>query len=224
MATAKLQKPNNEACSKAHEEHKISHKISEMTAWGTKVFGHKQPEHQAVAKHCNTCQCAPPKELKPTVIETNKKEHTATVSPCKDAKKEKKEEQAGRVNKDTKHHTWLEFKKKEKQHATNPVIRDQKQASCTETKKEMKEHHAKSTATNACNTMTKKGHKGEPTNHCFSSVADHWKEKITMMKKAKDDKSKYSSDSSSSDSEDETCDKKKKEKRYQHHRTKATSN
>lgn len=215
MASAKLQKPNSEACSKAHEEHRFSHKISEMTAWGSKVLGHKHQEHQALTKHCNTCQCVAPKDMKPTVTETNKKEHATTVSrkdakfdACKDTNKQKGEP-AGTVNKNAKHSTCLELKRKEKQHATRTATKDPKQAPSSEIKKkEMNEQREKSNTTEASNTITKKEHKGEPTNHWFSSMADHWKDRIKMMG-TKDDKSKDSSSSSSSDSEDEALEKKK---------------
>lgn len=214
MASTKLQKPNSEASSKAHEEHRFSHKISEMTAWRSKVLGHKHHEHQADTKHCNTCQCVPPKDVKPTVTETNKKEHATTVSrkdtkfdTCKDTKKQKGEPAA--TVKDAKHSTCLELKRKEKQHATTTATKDPKQPpSCEMKKKEMKEQHEKSNTTEACNTIAKKEHKGEPTNHWFSSMADHWKDRIKMMK-TKDVKSKDSGSSSSSDSEDEALEKKK---------------
>jgi len=206
MASAKPQKPNNEVHSKAHEEHKFSQKISDMTAWGSKMFGHKHQEHQAVPKHCNTCQCVAPKDMKPTVTETNKKQHATTISikdaksdACKDAKKQKGEP-AVTINKDGKHSTCLELKRKEKQHAAITSTKDPKQAPSSEMKKkEMKEQHGKSNTTNAC-----KEHKGEPTNHWFSSMADHWKDKIKMTKKTKDVKS-----TDSSDSEDEACEMKK---------------
>lgn len=124
----------------AHEENKLSQKISEMSAWGSRVFGHKQEARdQAVTNHCSTCHCPAPK---------------------KDIK-----QPAGVVS--------TEVKKK---------------------KKEKKEHdqvhgHAKSNTSNNAynkNNMIKKDHKDETANHWFSSMADHWKEKIAMMKKAND--------------------------------------
>ncbi|KMT11937.1 hypothetical protein BVRB_5g099010 [Beta vulgaris subsp. vulgaris] len=212
MASTKLQKPTN-------EEHKFSQKISEVTAWGNRVFGQKQQEHQAVAKHCTTCHCPASKDTKPACNDLQKKENANTIS-VKDMKSDahavtKKKEHASTIHKDAKHTTCAELKKEEKQHTANFQSKDSKKPAGAEIKKEKKEHHAKSNTTTACNTLVKKEHKDEPTNnHCFSSMADHWKEKIMMMKKAKDGKCKDNSSSSGSDSEDDASVIKKKDKRH----------
>ncbi|CAO2819195.1 unnamed protein product [Amaranthus hypochondriacus] len=185
MASAKMQKPTN-------EEHKFSQKISEVTAWGSRMFGHKQQEHQAGAKHCTTCQCPASKDVKSTCTDTHKKEQPNTAfgketksGACTETKKKEKE------------------RKKEKQHTASIQTKDVKQPA-------KKEPCVKSNATNASNTMSKTEVKDEPANHCFSSMADHWKEKILMMKKAKEGKNK--DNSSDSESEAESCVMKKTNK------------
>lgn len=214
MASTKLQKPIN-------EEHKFTQKISEVTAWGNRVFGHKHQEQHAVAKHCTTCQCSAPNETKPSCAQIQKKEHANTMSvkdmkpsACKDTKKKEKEEHAGTFHNNAKHTTCIELKKKEKQHTADDQTKDKQPAGAEMKKKEKKQQHAKGNTANACNTLSKKEHKEEPINHCFSSMADHWKEKIMMMKKAKESNSKDSSSSSSSDSEYESCGIVKAEKRH----------
>lgn len=203
MVSSKLQKPTN-------EEHKFTQKISEVTAWGNRMLGHKQQEHQAVAKHCTTCKCPAPKDTKPTCTHIQKREHASTVaakdmksSAYTETKKKEKEGHPSTVHKDAKHTSCIELKKKEKQQTTNVQTKDSEQPVGAEMKKtDKKEQHAKG---NTTNTLSKKVHKDEPTNHWFSSMADHWKEKIMMMKKAKEGKSKDSSSTSDSDSEEESC-------------------
>ncbi|XP_021754336.1 uncharacterized protein LOC110719666 [Chenopodium quinoa] len=219
MASTKLQKPTN-------EEHKFTQKISEVTAWGGRVFRHKQQEHQAVAKRCTTCQCSASKDTKPKCTHIQKKERADTI-PVKNIKygvctetKEEKEEHSSTVNKDAKHTTCIELRKKAKQHTTNVQIKDSKQPAHAEMRKKEKEQHAKSNTANACNKISNKVHiqnKEEPTNHCFSTMADHWKERMMMMKKPKEGKCKDSSSSSDSNSEDESCGIMKTDKRVKRH-------
>ncbi|KAL9242924.1 hypothetical protein vseg_016881 [Gypsophila vaccaria] len=179
MASTKLQKPSNEKGSTSHEEHKFGQKISEMTA---KVFGQKQHEHQASAKHCTTCRCpAPHNSAKPaSTDQERKKEHAATGPTAS-------------VNDMKSSNTCSETKKKEN---------DGKHTSCIEVKKKDKKQ-----------TVIAPTKESKPAHHYFSSMTEHIKEKIMMIKKTKDDKSKdscsSSSDSSESDSEDEACGKKK---------------
>ncbi|XP_074317576.1 uncharacterized protein LOC141653647 [Silene latifolia] len=224
MASAKLQKPTNQTSSHSNEEHNLSKKISEMT---TKVFGHKHHEHQEVAKHCSTCQCpAAQKNTMPVYKDqTQKKEHVNTTSikntksaACVETKKKEKEGHTSKAHKDAKHTTCVELRK-DKQHAKIPTTKESKQPASAEMRKnEIKEQHTKSNTTNASNRLIKKEQKDKQTSHYFSNMTDHLKEKIMMMKKTKDTKSKYSSSSSDSDSdscsEDDVGGEKKKNKRH----------
>ncbi|KNA23179.1 hypothetical protein SOVF_027070 [Spinacia oleracea] len=93
-------------------------------------------------------------------------------------KRRKKEEHVNTVHKDAKHTSRIELKKENKQ-TTNVQTKGFCAACwCWMKKKEKKEKHAKSKTTNSCNALSKKEHKKEPTNQCFSSMEDHWKEKI----------------------------------------------